>query len=274
MKSRVIHVTLLLLIATTAVSGEVKVEKDVSYGPHERNVFDIYWKTEYKNAPIVFTIHGGAFRAGSKVYCNPDMQRLFLDKGCVVVSPNYRLLEKGASSIADCSIDCAMAVAWMQANATKYGGDPKRIVSTGGSAGGYLSYVMAYRKKWDWPADAKYKPDKLNVIGWYGDSAYLSPRVMKYVEEEDPPAFMIYGEREHRATPAELGHEMQKIFKSKGIWNRMVYVNRAGYVPGKKVLISSRSRNKAVFEAFDQFLDMVCYGKGEPKDGDVITIGN
>jgi len=25
---------------------------------------------------------------------------------------------------------------------------------------------------------------------------------------------------------------------------------------------------------FDQFLDMVCYGKGEPKDGDVITIGN
>ena len=68
MKIRVIHVTLLLLIATTAVSGEVKVEKDVSYGPHERNVFDIYWKTEYKNAPIVFTIHGGAFRAGSKIY--------------------------------------------------------------------------------------------------------------------------------------------------------------------------------------------------------------
>jgi hypothetical protein len=54
----------------------------------------------------------------------------------------------------------------------------------------------------------------------------------------------------------------------------MVYVNKAGHVPGKKVLISSRSRNKAVFEAFDQFLDMVCYGKGEPKDGDVITIGN
>ena len=25
---------------------------------------------------------------------------------------------------------------------------------------------------------------------------------------------------------------------------------------------------------FDQFLDMVCYGKGKPKDGDVITIGN
>jgi len=274
MKVRVIHITLLLLLATSAAYGEVKVERDVSYGPHQRNVFDIYWKTEYKDAPIVFTIHGGAFRAGSKAYCNADMQKLFLDKGCVVVSPNYRLLQKGASSIADCAIDCAMAVAWVQANAEKFGGDPTRIVSTGGSAGGYLSYVIAYKKKWDWPADAKYKPEKLNVIGWYGDSAFLTPWVMKYVDTNDPPAFMIYGEREHPATPAKLGHEMQKIFKADGIWNRMVYVKKAGHVPGKRVLISSNGRNEAVFDAFDQFLDMVCYGKEKPNDGDVITIGN
>ena len=37
---------------------------------------DIYWKTEYTNAPIVFTIHGGGFKNGSKAYCNPDMQKL------------------------------------------------------------------------------------------------------------------------------------------------------------------------------------------------------
>jgi hypothetical protein len=54
----------------------------------------------------------------------------------------------------------------------------------------------------------------------------------------------------------------------------MVYVNNAGHVPGKKVLIGSKSRNKLAFEAFDQFLDMVCYGRGKPKDGDVITIGD
>jgi hypothetical protein len=273
MKVHIIRATLLLLMATMTVFGEVKVEKDVAYGSHDRNVFDVYWKTEYKNAPIVFTIHGGALRNGSKAYCNPDMQKLYLDKGCVVVSPNYRLLQNGASSIADCAIDCAMGVAWMQANAAKYGGDPKRIVSTGGSAGGYLSYVVAYQKKWDWPADAKYTPDKLNVIGWYGDSAFLSPNVMEYIKVNDPPAFMIYGEREHRATPAKLGHKMQTIFNSKEIWNKMVYIKGAGHVPGKKVLISSRSRNKIVFEAFDQFLDMVCYDRGKPQDGDVITIG-
>jgi acetyl esterase/lipase len=107
MMIKIIPAVLILLLTGAAFGGDVKVEKDISYGPHERNVIDIYWKTDYKNAPIVFTIHGGAFRNGSKAYCNPDTQKLYLDKGCVVVSPNYRLLEKGASSIADCSIDCA-----------------------------------------------------------------------------------------------------------------------------------------------------------------------
>ena len=83
---------------------------------------------------------------------------------------------------------------------------------------------------------------------------------------------MIYGQREHKATPAKMGHDMQAIFKSKGIWSKMVYVKKAGHVPGKNVLISSRRRDKAVFEAFDKFLDMVCYSKGKPKGGDVITV--
>jgi len=272
----VLLASLLVSLGTSGTSlyAEAKVEKNVSYGPHERNVMDIYWNTDYKNAPIVFTIHGGGFKNGSKAYCNADMQKLYRDKKCVVVSPNYRLKKEGTPvTVNDCAIDCAMAVAYMQANAKKYGGDPKRIVSTGGSAGGYLSFVVTYQKKWDWPSYAKYKPAKLNVIGWYGDSAYLNPKVMKFVVKKDPPAFMIYGEKEHPATPAKLGHEMQAIFKSKEIWNKMVYVKKAGHVPGKRVLISSRRRNKAVFEAFDKFLDMVCYSKGKPKGGDVLTIG-
>ena len=51
------------------LSAEFKAQKDISYGPHERNFLDVYWDTEYKNAPIVFTIHGGGFRFGDKAYC-------------------------------------------------------------------------------------------------------------------------------------------------------------------------------------------------------------
>ena len=139
-----------LLIFATKAYAEVKVDRDVRYGMHERNVLDVYWNTEYKNAPIVFTIHGGAFKNGSKAYCNKDMQKLYMAKGCIVVSPNYRLKKEGTTiTKEDCTLDIAMAVAYIQANARKYGGDPSKIVSTGASAGGYISAQIAYNKNWD-----------------------------------------------------------------------------------------------------------------------------
>jgi predicted esterase len=274
-KTKTLVATIGLLLFATNLLAENKVDKDVAYGTHERNVLDVYWNTDFKDAPIVFTIHGGGFKNGSKSYCNKDMQKLYMAKGCIVVSPNYRLKKEGTPiTVEDCTIDCAMAVAYIQANAKKYGGDPEKIVSTGSSAGGYLSAQMAYKKNWKWPANAKYKPKKLNVIGWFGDSPYLPLHVIKQVTVKDVPGFIMYGgKREHPATPAKQGHDMQAMLKSKKIWSKMVYIDAMGHVPARKVLYSPRSRDKATHEAFLQFLDMVCYGKGEPKGGDVIEVG-
>ncbi len=265
-----------LLIFATNGFAEIKVDKNVKYGPHERNVLDVYWNTEYKNAPIVFTIHGGSFKIGDKGrYCNEDMQKLYMGKGCIVVSPNYRYRKpSGPKPLFDCTIDCAMAVAYIQANAEKYGGDAEKIVSTGASAGGYLSFHVAYNKVWKWPNYARYKPRKLNVIGWFGNSPFVPPHLAKNVAFRDAPGFFMYGgKKEHPATPTKQGHDLQALFKSKRIWSTMVAIPAMGHVPGKTVLFSPRSRNKATYEAYNAFLDMVCYGKGEPKGGDVIEVG-
>ena len=273
----VIAVGLFLFTAnlfTGNLHAEVKVDRNVSYGTHERNVMDIYWNTQYKNAPIVFTIHGGAFKNGSKAYCNKDMRDLYMAKGCIVVSPNYRLKKEGTSITKDdCALDVAMAVAYVQANAKKYGGDPKKIVATGASAGGYISAQIAYNKKWDWPADAKYKPEQLNIVGWFGNSPYLPRSVIRKVSDKDAPGFIMYGgEKEHPATPARQGYDMQAAFTAKQIWSKMVYIDAMGHVPGRRVLFSPRTRDKETYEAFNQFLDLVCYGKGKPKGGDVIKV--
>ena len=268
----------LFLFTTNLFTGnlhaEVKVDRNVSYGTHERNVMDIYWNTQYKNAPIVFTIHGGAFKNGSKAYCNKDMRDLYMAKGCIVVSPNYRLKKEGTSITKDdCALDAAMAVAYIQANAKKYGGDPNKIVATGASAGGYISAQIAYNKKWDWPADAKYKPEQLNIVGWFGNSPYLPRSVIRKVSDKDAPGFIMYGgKKEHPATPARQGYDMQAAFTAKQIWSKMVYIDAMGHVPGRRVLFSPRTRDKATYEAFNQFLDLVCYGKGKPKGGDVIKV--
>ena len=273
----VIAVGLFLFTAnlfTGNLRAEVKVDRNVSYGTHERNVMDIYWNTQYKNAPIVFTIHGGAFKNGSKAYCNKDMRELYMAKGCIVVSPNYRLKKEGTSITKDdCALDVAMAVAYVQANAKKYGGDSNKIVATGASAGGYISAQIAYNKKWDWPADAKYKPEQLNIVGWFGNSPYLPRSVIRKVSDKDAPGFIMYGgEKEHPATPARQGYDMQAAFTAKQIWSKMVYIDAMGHVPGRRVLFSPRTRDKETYEAFNQFLDLVCYGKGKPKGGDVIKV--
>ena len=251
-----------------------KVDKDVAYGSHPRNVLDVYWDSEFEDAPIVFTIHGGGFKNGDKGYCSRDMQRLYKAKGCIVVSPNYRLVKPGSNLTKDdCALDAAMAVAYIQANASKYGGDPARIFSSGSSAGGYISAQIAYKEEWDWPKEAKYKPAKLNIIGWFGDSPFLPPPTIREVTAGDPPGFIMYGgEREHWATPAKQGHQMQAALKEKKIWSKMVYIDALGHVPARRVLFSPRTRDQATFAAYDHFLDMVLHGKGEPQGGDVINV--
>ena len=93
-----------------------------------------------------------------------------MNKGCIVVSPNYRLMKQGSSiTPSDCVLDVAMAVAHMQANRESLAATSK-IISTGASAGGHISAQIAYRKKWDWPTEAKHKPEKLNIVGWFGNS--------------------------------------------------------------------------------------------------------
>ena len=161
--SAIIASALGLLPFAPSLSAELKVERDVRYGPHPRHMMDVYWKAEYKEAPIVFTIHGGGFKNGSKGYCNKDMQDLYMSKGCIVVSPNYRLMKQGSSkTTSECDLDVAMTVAHMQANAKTFGGDPQKIISTGASAGGHISAQIAYRKKWDWPTEAKHKPETVS----------------------------------------------------------------------------------------------------------------
>ena len=265
--------TLVFLCISASVFAEPRVERNVAYGKDERNIMDIYWDNDFKNAPIVITIHGGGFIAGSKEYCTSDMQKFYKDKGCIVVSPNYRLVKDGGKTTReDCVIDVAMAVAWIQENAKKFGGDPNRIVSTGSSAGGYISHAIAYNKRWKWPRDAQYKPKKLNVIGWFGDSPYISPQQIKGVRRKTAPAFILYGgPTEHPSTRDSVGRELQKQFIKKKVWNKFVYVEHMGHCP-RQIIFSTSSRDQESYVAYNAFIDMVCFKKGKPTSGDIINV--
>ena len=62
----------------------------IRYGEHERHIIDFWQATSDKPAPLVFVIHGGGWKSGSKerVQRFVNVQQL-LDAGISVVAINY-----------------------------------------------------------------------------------------------------------------------------------------------------------------------------------------
>jgi acetyl esterase/lipase len=118
-----------------------KVERDIRYGDPavERHILDVYAPDDAKNAPVVFWIHGGGWQAGDKaqVAVKP---KAFVEKGYVFVSTNYRLFPK--VDMETIHRDCAKAIRWTHDNIAKHGGDPKRIIVGGHSAGAELAALL------------------------------------------------------------------------------------------------------------------------------------
>lgn len=108
-------------------------------GGHERHVLDIYAPKNAKNLPVVFWIHGGGWQTGDKssVQLKP---RLFMDKGFVFVSTNYRLLPD--VDMGTIIRDVAKSLGWVHKHIAEHGGDPNRVLVMGHSAGAQLAALV------------------------------------------------------------------------------------------------------------------------------------
>jgi acetyl esterase len=90
--------------------------------------------------PIVLYVHGGGFRILSKD-THWLMGLSFARRGYVVFNIDYRLAPRNPYPAA--LEDCARALAWVVANAARYGGDIARLVLAGESAGANLVTALA-----------------------------------------------------------------------------------------------------------------------------------
>ena len=138
------HITSLLIAA--ALPGDVQAQttptkSDIPYvnDGHERQVLDIYSPPNAKNLPVVFWIHGGGWQVGDKsdVKLKPQW---FMDQGLVFVSTNYRLLPN--VDMGTLIRDVAKSFGWVQKHIAEYGGDPKRVLVGGHSAGAQLAAII------------------------------------------------------------------------------------------------------------------------------------
>ncbi len=136
----------------------------------ERHRLDVFSPKGLKGCPVVFFVHGGAWTIGQKddylgIFGYGTIARCLARRGVVVVLPNYRL-SPGVRHPEHVK-DVARAFAWTCAHAGRHGGDPKRIVLCGHSAGGHLVSLLTTDEKY-LRAEGRSRKDVRGVIGVCG----------------------------------------------------------------------------------------------------------
>ena len=95
--------------------------------------------------PLLVYFHGGGWVIGSLEGYDTPCRRLALQADCVVVSVGYRLAPEHPFPAA--VHDAWDTTAWCSANAAALGGDAKRVIVAGDSAGGTLAAVVAQQAR-------------------------------------------------------------------------------------------------------------------------------
>jgi len=114
------------------------LKSDIAYGSDEAQRMDVYIPPNAQNAPVIFMVHGGGWKRGDKAMNRvvENKVKRWLPKGIIFVSTNYRMVPKADPLVQ--ANDVALALAKAQSLAPSWGGDSKRFVIMGHSAGAHL----------------------------------------------------------------------------------------------------------------------------------------
>lgn len=126
---------------SAAVRRRVACTLDLPYGRDASERLDLFHPAPgtARPAPVLVYLHGGYWRAlhkGDQSF----VAEPFCAAGALVVVPDYALCP--AVSVAHIVRQMMQALAWVHRHADEHGGDPRRIVVAGHSAGGHLAAMM------------------------------------------------------------------------------------------------------------------------------------
>lgn len=158
----ILPLVVVLLYSTTAAGAakNARVKKiaadplkptvaNYAYGQDSpRQVFD-FWQAESDTpTPVVLMIHGGGWVGGDKGGYGEAAVQPYLDAGISVAAFNYRFIDQAMEQHVEPPVkaplyDAARALQTIRSKAKEWNVDPKRVGSTGSSAGACTSLWLA-----------------------------------------------------------------------------------------------------------------------------------
>lgn len=134
------------------------IETDLAYGDGPLNKFDLYLPADKARATkLVLYIHAGGFTGGDKAD-DANVGKYFAAKGYVGATINYSLrADTNQVTVVQMTEEIKRGVAAMGAAAKQRGYPLDGMVVAGGSAGGALAMIYAYR-------DAKTAPVPVKAV--------------------------------------------------------------------------------------------------------------
>ena len=192
----------------------MKIIKDVIYS--DGLALDIYLP-ETKSFKALIYIHGGGLEAGSKEDAAPFAPYL-AKRGIATFSVNYRMYP--TARYPEFIEDCAKAVSWVKSNVKNYG-ECTEIFIGGSSAGGYISQLLCFDKRYlaahglaptdfaGFILDAGQPTCHFNVLrerGIDGRRIIIDESAALYhvgTDEKYPPMFIIYSDNDMENRPEQ-----------------------------------------------------------------------
>ncbi len=207
-------------------SGGRLAARDLPFGTGPRQRLDVYVPKGLEGtAPVLVFFYGGSWQSGSKDDYAFVGQALAA-QGFVTVLPDYRLYPQ--ARFPDFLKDGASAVAWIRDNIAAYGGDPRRIVLAGHSAGAYNAVMLGLDPRYLEAAGVDPKSvravaglsgpydflplDQDTTIKVFGQAPNLAEtQPLTFVGPLSPPAFLATGDSDETVKPRHTAQLAKRL---------------------------------------------------------------
>ena len=254
-------------IPSMAISDSVEAHRNLTYvegeaDSAEKHKLDIYSpKDPQKAAPVLFFVHGGAWRFGDRTQY-PPLGNRYAKEGLVTVIPSYRLAPKYPFPAQ--IEDVVSAFAWTVKHVAEYGGDSNQIFVAGHSAGGHLVALLALDQ--DRLQRAQIPPQAIRgVLAWSGVydlasgdgvqsvfgtdvEARRQASPVYHIRSGAPPFLITYCQWDYFTLPAQA-RELDAALIKAAVPASLLFVPRESHI--SEMLSVTKDKDLTVLSALD-----------------------